>query len=185
MAAERTSPEGASAVREIWPLRALDAVTQGLNVAGSALIFALMLLIGVDVIGRAAFDSPLAGVPEIVTLSIVAIVFLQVPQALRVGRLTRSDAALSALRRRAPRLALALETLFDLIACGLVGVVVWATWPLFERAWSHGDFIGAIGAFTAPTWPVKAVILIGGATLMLQLLARAARRFGAGQGERR
>ena len=73
-------------------LRLLDGVTQGLNVIGSVLILLLMILVGVDVAGRNLAGAPVAGVPELVTLSIVAIVFLQIPQALRAGRLTRSDA---------------------------------------------------------------------------------------------
>lgn len=175
-AVSRVEP-GVEAHVEPWPFRVLDAGTQALNVVGSLLIFALMLLIGADVLGRAAFNLPISGVPELVTLSIVAIVFLQIPQATRAGRLTQSEAVLMALRERAPKAALLLETLFDLAACALVGVIVWATWPLFLRSWTRNDFIGAIGDFTAPVWPVKAVILIGGAMLILQLLARAVRRF--------
>ena len=155
------------------PLRLLDAATQGLNVVGSLLIVALMILVGVDVAGRNLAGAPVAGVPELVTLLILAIVFLQAPQALRAGRFTRSDALIGA-----PRLAKALETLFDLAAIAVIGVIVHATWPIFLRSWERNDFIGAVGDFTAPTWPVKATILIGGAMLILQFAARIARRFG-------
>lgn len=160
------------------PLRLLDAATQGLNVVGSLLIVALMILVGVDVAGRNLAGAPVAGVPELVTLSILAIVFLQAPQALRAGRFTRSDALIGALAIGAPRLAKALETLFDLAAIAVIGVIVHATWPIFLRSWERNDFIGAVGDFTAPTWPVKATILIGGAMLILQFAARIARRFG-------
>jgi TRAP-type mannitol/chloroaromatic compound transport system permease small subunit len=165
--------------REPLPLRALDAATQGLNVAGSALILALMALVGLDVAGRNLFGAPISGVPELVSLSIVAIVFLQIPQALRAGRMTRSEGVLSVLHRRAPRLARALETLFDLAGAAVVGAIVWATWPLFTRALERGEFVGAVGDFTAPTWPVKAIIVLGGTMLILQFLARIARRHGA------
>jgi len=168
-------PQG-TARREPLPLRLLDAATQGLNVVGSLLILALMAMVGADVLGRNLAGAPIPGVPELVTLSIVAIVFLQAPQALRAGRFTRSEAALNGLRSREPRLARAVETLFDLTAIAIVGVIVHATWPLFARAWERGDFIGAIGDFTAPTWPVKATILLGGAMLVLQFAARIWRR---------
>lgn len=164
--------------RDPAPLRALDAATQGLNVVGSALILGLTALVGVDVIGRNLAGAPVSGVPELVTLSIVAIVFLQAPQALRAGRFTRSEAALDALGRRAPAARRWVETLFDLVAMGVIGVIVHATWPLFTRAWTRGDFIGAVGDFTAPTWPVKATILVGGAMLILQFAARILRRWG-------
>jgi TRAP-type mannitol/chloroaromatic compound transport system permease small subunit len=155
-----------------WPLRALDALTQGLNVVGSLLILLLMFLVGVDVAGRNLADTPVAGVPEMVTLSIVAIVFLQIPAALRAGRMTRSDALIDALSRRTPRAGRALETLFDGLGIAVVAVIVYASWPLLIRAWERNDFIGAVGSFTAPTWPVKAMVVLGASMLVLQFCAR-------------
>ena len=75
-----------------------------------------MLLIACDVLGRNLFGRPISGVPELVSLTIVAIVFLQAPQALKAGRMTRSDALAKVLEARAPRLSAAVNTLFDLIA---------------------------------------------------------------------
>jgi TRAP-type mannitol/chloroaromatic compound transport system permease small subunit len=158
-------------------LRVLDGITQGLNVLGSVLILTLMVLVGVDVAGRNLLGAPVAGVPELVTLSIVAIVFLQIPQALRAGRMTRSDALPQWLARTRPALGRWLETLFDLIAMAVVWVIVATTWPIFVRAWERGEFIGALGDFTAPTWPVKLTILVGGTLLTLQFAARILRRW--------
>jgi TRAP-type mannitol/chloroaromatic compound transport system permease small subunit len=165
-----------SPAAEPLPLRALDSATQGLNIAGSALILGLMALIGLDVAGRNLFGAPISGVPEIVSLSIVAIVFLQIPQALRAGRMTRSEGVLALLHAQVPRLARTLETVFDLAGASIVSVIVWATWPLFTRALERGDFVGAVGDFTAPTWPVKGIIVLGGGMLTLQFLARIVRR---------
>ncbi len=158
-------------------LRALDGATQAANVAGSLLILVLMVLVGVDVAGRNLFGAPVPGVPEMVTLSIVAIVFLQIPQALRAGRMTRSDAFPGFLARRAPVLGRLLETLFDLAAIAVIWVILRQTWPIFTRAWERGEFIGALGDFTAPVWPVKATILLGCVLLSLQFAARIWRRW--------
>ena len=159
-------------------LRWLDRLTITANVGGTALILGLVLLIGADVAGRNLLGAPISGVPEMVSLSIVAIVFLQAPQALRAGRMARSDAALGMLRARAPRAAAALESLYDALAVLVVGAILYATWPIFARAWERGEFVGAVGDFTAPTWPVKVMILIGGTLLALQFAARIARRHG-------
>jgi TRAP-type mannitol/chloroaromatic compound transport system permease small subunit len=172
-----TAPDGAQARREPLPLRVIDAVTQGLNVLGSCLIVALMVLVGIDVAGRDLFGAPVAGVPEIVTLSIVAIVFLQIPQALKVGRMTRSEAVSALLAERAPQVGRALDTVFDLLGIAVVAVIVNTTWPLFVQAWDRNDFIGAIGEFTAPTWPVKLTIVVGGSVLILQFGLRIFRRY--------
>ena len=162
---------------EVFPLRLLDAVTQGLNVLGSALILVLMILVGVDVAGRNLFGAPVAGVPELVTLSIVAIVFLQIPAALRAGRMTGSDGLLKLLYRRWPAGARALSTLFDLAGIAVIWVIVQTSWPMFIRALERGEFVGAVGDFTMPVWPVKLTLIVGGAVLIAQFAARIARRY--------
>lgn len=162
--------------RDPFPLRFIDAITQGLNIIGSLLILALVILVGVDVIGRNIFNHPISGVPELVTLSIVAIVFLQIPQALKEGRMTRTEALDAFLKNRAPGLAKFVESFFDLLGMGLVTIIVWTTWPILIKAWVRSDFIGAVGDFTAPTWPVKATIIIGGGMLVLQFAIRILRR---------
>ena len=162
-------------------LRGIDMITQGLNVLGSCLIVALMLLVGFDVAGRNLFGAPVSGVPEIVTLSIVAIVFLQIPQALKEGRVTSSEAVMSVLNRKSPATARVLETIFDLLGVLVIAIIVWTTWPLLVRAWVRSDFIGAIGEFTAPTWPVKLTIVVGGTVLILQFLIRIYRRYTRAQ----
>lgn len=164
------------AAAEPWPLRLLDHLTQACNVVGSLLIFALMVLIAADVIGREAAGLPISGVPEMVALSIVAIVFLQAPQALKAGKLTRSSALADWLTPRAPGATRLVESLFDLAGITVMSVILYASWPLFARAWSRNDFIGAVGDFTAPTWPVKAMILLGSALLIAQFAARILRR---------
>ena len=160
-------------------LRALDSATALANVAGSLLILALVGLIAADVLGRNLLGAPLSGVPELVSLSIVAIVFLQAPQALRAGRFTRSDGLIDMLRARLPGPTRWLETVFDLIGAGVLGAILYAHWPILTRAYSRGDFVGAVGDFTAPTWPVKAMLALGAALLALQFLARIVRRFGS------
>ncbi|MEP5529224.1 MAG: TRAP transporter small permease subunit [Paracoccaceae bacterium] len=162
---------------EALPLRILDHVTQVLNVAGSVLILLLMGLVGLDVAGRNLLASPISGVPEMVTLSIVAIVFLQIPAALRQGRMTQSEAFLNWLNRATPALGKTLATLFDLIAMALIWVIVRSTWAIFTRAWERDEFIGAVGDFTAPVWPVKLILIVGGSVLILQFAAQIWRRF--------
>ena len=163
--------------REPLPLRLLDGVTQGLNVAGSTLILLLMILVGIDVAGRNLAGNPISGVPELVTLSIVAIVFLQIPAALRQGRMTQSDAFIGWLTRTYPIIGKALTTFFDLIAIAVIWVIVRETWPIFTRAWERGEFVGAVGDFTAPVWPVKLILILGGSVLILQFTARIWRRY--------
>ncbi|HBZ43785.1 MAG TPA: hypothetical protein DEO85_06945 [Maritimibacter sp.] len=157
-------------------LRVLDRATQGANVAGTLLIGGLVVLICADVVGREAFGAPVPGVPEMVSLCIVAIVFLQVPQALRAGRLTRSDGIINALHRAQPRIAAVAETVFELLGFAVAATIIYAHWPILVRAIERNEFVGSTGNLTIPTWPVKTMILVGCALLALQFLARILRR---------
>ena len=170
----------ARAVTEARPvtvaLRWLDAITRAANLAGSGLILVLTVLVGTDVAGRTLFGAPLAGVPELVRLGIVVIVFLQVPAALGAGRMARTRGFADWLAARAPRPARALETLFDLVAVAVVWVIVAGSWPMLVRAWRRDEFEGAIGEFAVPVWPAKLALIVGGVLLMAQFAARIWRR---------
>lgn len=154
--------------------RIVDAMTVGLNVLGTLLIVAVMLLVNADVIGRGMFDNPISGVPEMVSMSIVAIVFLQIAQTFRKGKLTRTDAVLDFIQKRAPKIRIALDFLFSLAAIALVWQIFIASVPLFQKSWIRNTYEGTIGDFTAPIWPVKLIILIGCAALLVQLVMFAA-----------
>ena len=78
-------------------------LTRTLNAIGTLWIVALMLLINSDVLGRELFNSPVRGVTELVSLSIVGIVFLQLADTLWSGRMTRADVLLDRLKRTTRR----------------------------------------------------------------------------------
>lgn len=146
----------------------INRITMLLNVTGTLLIVALVGLISADVIGRGLFSSPISGVPEMVSLSIVAIVFLQAAEAFRMGRITRSEAILNFLERRSKRLRALLEAIFALAGLGIIGVLLNASYPFFIKSWNRDTFVGTVGDFIAPVWPVKLIILIGCTALIAQ-----------------
>lgn len=132
-----------------------------------------MFLILADVIGRAALNAPILGVPEMVQFSIVGIVFLQLPQTLRAGGLTRSELLLQPLRSRGPRAARVLEALYDLTGAALFALILAATWPLALQAFESREFYGSTGVVQIPTGPLKLIIIAGCAVMSLQFLVRA------------
>ena len=132
-----------------------------LNALGTLWIVALMLLINTDVLGRNLFGAPLRGVTELVALSIVGIVFLQLADTLHSGRFTRADVLLDRLKRRRPALAARLQALYHLVGAGLMGVILWAAWRPLVEAVRIREYVGAIGDFTAPVWPVRLIMLVG------------------------
>ena len=148
-------------------------LTGWMNAVGTAWIFLLMLLVNADITGREFFGAPVRGATELVGLSIVGIVFLQLAHTLAVGRLTRSDAVLGALTARFPRIAAALRGLFHLTGAVMMLILAYASYPYLKNALAIGDYVGAIGDFTAPTWPIRLIILVGSAVTAVQFLLMA------------
>ena len=157
-------------------LRGLNLATQGANIVGTLLIVGLVVIICTDVLGRNLFGAPLPGVPEMISLSIVAIVFLQVPQALKANRLTRSDGIILNLHKSAPRVANVLEIIFDLLGFLVIAAILYAHWPILMKAIERQEYVGSVGNFTMPTWPAKTMILIGALLLALQFVSRVLQR---------
>jgi TRAP-type mannitol/chloroaromatic compound transport system permease small subunit len=145
-----------------------DRLTSVMNSVGTGWVFVLLLLINSDILGRAVFNAPIRGVPEIVSLSIVACVFLQLAHTLKVGRLTRSEMLLNWLGDRAPGLRSFLEGLYHFIGGVLMLVILNASYPFFIKAWKINEYVGAEGDFMAPVWPVKLIILCGCLVAALQ-----------------
>lgn len=154
--------------------RVYGYITESFNVIGTVWILALMVLINADAAGRTFLQSPITGVPEIVSLSIVGIVFLQLASALRNGSLTRSDMLLSVLLRRWPRVGAALDSLFNLAGAVTIWFLLQASWPRFVTAWQRGETIGVVGRFVIPTWPIKLILVIGAVAMLVQFLLFAA-----------
>ena len=154
-----------------------NGLSSALNALGTVWILALMLLICADVIGRAFFRRPIAGVPEMVSLSIVGIVFLQLASTLRSGKMTRSDMLLNTLMKRVPKLGYVLELIFNVAGAYIVYIIFRASYPRFLTAVERGEFVGAVGHFTAPTWPVKLILVVGAAALALQFVINSLKCF--------
>jgi TRAP-type mannitol/chloroaromatic compound transport system permease small subunit len=152
------------------PSNAFGRFVDGLNGLGSMLIFAVMLLICADVLMRNVFNAPIHGVAELVGTSVVVIVFLQLASTLRHRRMSKADIFIDGYRVRRPCGGSFLNAFFQ--ACGVLacGIIVWATWPVLASAWTENEYFGVQGVFTAPTWPVKAAVVLGAAVTALQYL---------------
>ena len=117
------------------------------NSAGTLLILALLVLINTDIGGRAFFNSPVSGVPEMVRLSIVAIVFLQAAHTLKVGRLTRANFIIDRVASKWLRVSGVLKALYNFTGAALFLIILIAVYPSFTIAWRDDLFIGATLCF--------------------------------------
>lgn len=143
-------------------------VVSVLNAAGSAWTVVLMLLICVDVASRGVLNHPIRGVAEIVGLSLVACVFLQLPHILASGRLTRVELFIDPFTARHPRKGHVFQMLFHLIGAAVMLLILVASVPRFVDIWRSSDYVGSKAHFTAPLWPVQLMILVGAAFSVVQ-----------------
>jgi len=130
------------------------------NAVGTLVVLALVLVVNYDVVSRGFFNKPFHGAVELVQFSMVLIVFLQLPDVVRVNRLTRSDGFLIIARRRWPRFASFLDRAINVIACIFMVLIAIAIWPEFLDMLETRDYFGVPGVFTAPWWPIKLVIFL-------------------------
>lgn len=153
----------------------LGRAVSALNALGSIGILLLMVLINSDILGRTVFDAPIAGVAEMVSFSIVGIVFLQLAHTLRSGSMTRSEVLLNVLETRWPRAHALFLLLFNLTGAALLLIVLIYFWPSLAKAYSHPErhFMGNPGFFTVPHWPLYTLMVIGMTATMIQFLASA------------
>ncbi len=148
----------------------LDRTLTVMNTIGSAWVFVLMLIIDVDAFSRTLFAHPFYGVLELVELSIVGIVFMQLGDATRRGRLTRSDGFFNLVKRHRPRTGRVMGAVFDFLGVLFLVIVLFGAVPEMRDAWVHNYFVGEEGLFTAPEWPIKLVIVLGCLVTLLQFL---------------
>ena len=149
---------------------AFSKFVAGLNSVGGVLIFGLVVMINLDIAARFLFNAPIDGVTELVELSIVAIVFLQLADAVRNGRLTRSDGLYSKICKRNPRLGHAMGAFFDLAGAAFFLTLIAGSIPRFVDAWERGYYSGNKGIVVIPVWPVRLIIVIGAVTVVLVFL---------------
>lgn len=148
--------------------RIFDWIVVVANATASAWIFVLMALITTDIVLRFVFGAPISGVTEIVEISIVIIVYLQLTHTLKVGRMTRSDALYSSILRRYPAVGNIMGIVFSAAGVGLMIAIIKGGWPKWLQAYHGGHFIGNTGVFTFPEWPQRLVLVIGCAMLAIQ-----------------
>ena len=163
-------PEGDAGREQSAPLRVFGWIVGGMNAAGSCWIVVLMLLINAEAIGRSAFNHPIIGVVEMIEISIVGIVFMQLADSLRRGVLTRSDGLFNQVMAHKPAVAHAMGVVTCLLGAVFMALILTGSVPFLRDAWKNDYYIGVEGMFTAPVWPVALIIVISVTVTMLQFL---------------
>lgn len=147
--------------------RAYENLITWLHIIGSGVVFALMFVIVGDVVGRAFFNHPITGAPELAKVSLVAVLFLGLAKTLRMGKHIRATLLIN---RASPAAAAGLDLLANLGGLFVFILLCYSSWGLAVEAWDVGEFEGA-GSLRVPTYPLRALILICSALTAIQFTA--------------
>lgn len=135
-----------------------------LNLVGAVWVVLIMLLITVDVVGRSFFDSPLFGVPEIVKISVVGLVWCMMPHTLKIGAHLRSTILLD---RMPAGMRRGVEVLSSLLGVAIFALIVYSGWDHMIEAWKVGEFEGE-DPVRVPTYPIRSLVVLGAALTAIQ-----------------
>ena len=138
-------------------LRLNDWIARTLLTIAAVLAFLLCFLVCADVIGRVVFNSPVKGTPEIVSGSIVIILWLQAAYAIRSGGMIWVDAVHLHLPGRAQR---ACDVFGALLGISFFALVCWGSIEPALYSWRSNEFEGE-GALRVPVWPARFLVVLG------------------------
>ena len=142
-----------------------DRLSKFLMVVAAAYAFCLTFLILLNVIDRALFD----GVAEIVTTSIVIIVFLQAGYAIRSRSMLRADFLVT---RFSGPIQKVLLVFGYLLGASFFLMVITGGWEESVRAWVDMNYEGE-GALHVYTWPARWAVMFGSLIALLNYLVLA------------
>ncbi len=135
----------------------VDRLARTLMVLAAVLAFLLCFLVVADVLGRVIFNHPVKGTPEIISLSIVLICYLQTGYAIRSGGMLRVEALTSRLPDSVNRV---LNVIAALLGVLFFSVIFYGSVDGALYAWTSNEYEGE-GALRVPVWPAKFVIVMG------------------------
>lgn len=146
--------------------RPFHLVMASLNVLGTLWIVAITLLITADVTGRAFFNAPIFGVPEIVKISVVGIVWLQMSYTLKINGHLRSHIIIDRIN---PRLREFCHLFTYLLGLIMFALIIYSGWDTMIDAWVDGEFEGE-APVRVPTYPIRSIVLLGAFLTSVQFL---------------
>lgn len=144
--------------------RHFHGLLASLNTIASLWVMFLVGLISADVIGRAGFNAPIPGVPEIVKFSIVGMVWLWMAYTLRSGAHLRTNLLLGRMPRLAQRIVLIANSLVGIL---LFVLITWLAWIEMMKSWDIGAFEGEYPV-RVPVYPLWAILVLGAALTAIQ-----------------
>jgi TRAP-type C4-dicarboxylate transport system permease small subunit len=145
-------------------------IVRALLAAAAVLIFLLGFLVCADVFGRAIFNSPVKGTPEIVSMSIVIICFLLAGYSVQSNSMISTDVVVGMFGVRGRAFAQLLSAILGIL---FFGFIFWGSYEPMLHAWFSGEYEGE-GALRVPVWPARIVVVAGALLVIVSYLLHGA-----------
>ena len=159
--------------------RILGSIAVWLNALAAGWLIAIAIVITLEVTGRGIFNTFMGG-DEIVTNSVPAIIFLQVPLAIHVGTMLRTtilyDHVGSGMRR-------GVDILNAGIGIALFAAIAIGGWEDMIKGWEIKEYQG-IGALEVPVYPVRTIIIVSAILIVAIYATQILRAFSAARSDR-
>ncbi|MAF47244.1 MAG: TRAP transporter small permease [Rhodospirillales bacterium] len=127
-----------------------------LNTISGAWLFAIAALILYDVVGREAFGVPFHGTNEIVSNSVLSILFLQLPLSI----MQRSSLRTTIMFDRAGIRGKGLIDAFSyILAFLLFFAITVGSWPNMIESWEILELEGS-GVISIPVYPIRSLVVL-------------------------
>lgn len=148
--------------------KAFLGLSAGMSWLAAFWIFLIMVFMTADILGRALFNHPLAGAYEIVRVSIVGIVFLQIPHTLLQDKHIRSNLVIGRLKPATRELA---NAPINLIGAAVFILIFISNWAPTLLSWKILEIEGE-GALQVPVYPIRTIILLGSAAMVIHFIVK-------------
>ncbi len=146
--------------------RTVELVTRSLQVLSTVILVVIVVINGVNVVGRYVFSSPLSWGEEVMLFLMIVGVFLALPTVTWEGGHIRMDLLVRALPSKARRF---FEVLADLSSLGMAGLMVYVGVPIVLQLL---EFDQRSDAANVPVALPQSAVPIGFTLAAIALLAR-------------
>lgn len=148
----------------LW--RLLAPIEGTMMLAACLAIAAMVLITSVDVVFRYAFNAPFSWSHDLTTqYLLVGFFFLALPYVTGRGAHMTLDFAVRNLR--SPMLRNGFRMLGDGLGVVLALGIAYGNWPALRSAWVNNEILP--GSLPLPTWPMRAIVILGSVVLALRL----------------
>lgn len=162
------SPEGSQGqTHEPWIDKIVETFASWLNIISAFWLASIALLILCDVVGREVFSAPLKGTNEIVSNSVLSILFLQLPLSILSRNSLRTTIFYGGRSARGKSL---IDIASYFLAALLFVSIMFGGWSNMIESWEIFEQEGS-GIVTIPVYPIRTlVVFIGGVGAIVCLL---------------